>query len=67
MGDLINLRRARKAKARVAADATAAEHRHRFGATRGEKALVETRRRAEEAVLDGAKLSKDIEEVKLRE
>jgi hypothetical protein len=37
MGDVVNLRAARKAKARVADEAKAAENRVRFGRTKGEK------------------------------
>ena len=67
MGDLINLRRARKAKARNAASAAAAENRARFGATLQNKQLIEARKRAEDSVLDGAKLSTRLEAVKPRE
>ncbi|HLI13015.1 MAG TPA: DUF4169 family protein [Alphaproteobacteria bacterium] len=56
MAELINLRRARKAKARVAAAQAATENRARFG-----RPLAEKRRDAREAeraqrTLDGAKL-----------
>ena len=44
MGDVVNLRRARKAKRRAGKEAAAAENRIRFGRTRAErdKAAAET-------------------------
>lgn len=56
MGDLINLRRFRKAKARLAASAYAIEQRSRFGETTAAKNLAEARERRENLLLDGAKL-----------
>jgi Domain of unknown function (DUF4169) len=57
MGDVVNLRRARKTKARLAATAHATEQRIRFGDTRATRELVELRERAAKALLDGAKLA----------
>ena len=55
MGEIVNLNRARKARARTEAAATAAANRAKHGRTtaeRGRDELVEARRRA---LLDGAK------------
>ena len=55
MGEIVNLRKARKAKARTEAAATAAENRARYGRTTAER---ERDRLAEEQArrrLDGAK------------
>ena len=43
MAEPINLNRARKAKARVDAEAKAAENRIRFGRTKAEKSLEQAR------------------------
>lgn len=51
MGEIVNLRRARKAKARSAKDAEAAENRAKFGATKPER-----ERRAAEAELAAKRL-----------
>ena len=48
MADIINLRRARKDKARADKEARAAENRIRFGRTKDEKLLVEARERLAE-------------------
>ncbi len=50
MAEPINLNRARKAKARVDAEAKAAENRVRFGRTKAEKSLDQAR--AEKAARD---------------
>lgn len=59
MAEIINLRLARKAKARAAAEQTAAENRTKFGRSKGEKA----RDRAEADKLarsvDGARLDEE--------
>lgn len=56
MGDVINLNRARKAKARASERAAAEANRVRFGRTKGEKERdrIEAERAAKS--LDGAKL-----------
>jgi hypothetical protein len=43
MGELVNLRRARKAKARSEAEHTAAENRASFGAPKAERDLTKAR------------------------
>lgn len=55
MGDVINLRQARKAKARAAADAKAAANRHAFGRTKAEKHIARDEAARRDAVLDGAR------------
>jgi hypothetical protein len=67
VGEVVNLKRARKARARVAANADAEEQRFRFGQTRAAKRLAEARKRAEKALLDGAKLQDSGDESKPRE
>lgn len=52
MADLINLNKARKAKARAGGKAEAAENRVRFGRTKGEKAA---------AKLDAERARRDLE------
>jgi Domain of unknown function (DUF4169) len=56
MSDVVNLNKARKAKARSAAKATAAENRAKFGASRKEKTASERERQKLDRVVDGAKL-----------
>jgi hypothetical protein len=55
MGEVVNLRRARKAKARAGKEATAAVNRAAFGRTKTEKArtTLEAERAAD--LLDGAR------------
>lgn len=57
MGDVVNLRRARKAKARADDKAQAAANRAAFGRTKAEKAADRQERERMTEVLDGAKLS----------
>ena len=62
MGDIVNLNRARKARAMAEAAATAAANRVKHGRTGGEKAKD---RRAEErrkALLDGARRDRPADE-----
>lgn len=56
MAEIVNLRLARKAKARKAAEAGAAENRARFGRTGAEKARDRAEAAARERALDGARL-----------
>jgi Tfp pilus assembly protein PilN len=56
MAEIINLNRARKAKARIAAKATAVENRAKFGASRQDKAAAARERQALAKIIDGAKL-----------
>jgi hypothetical protein len=48
MAEIINLRRARKAKARAGAQAQAAENRARFGRTKAQKRLADAQERLAE-------------------
>jgi hypothetical protein len=51
--EIINLRKARKAKARVEADARAAENRVRFGRSKAEREVREAEDRLSARRLDG--------------
>ena len=53
--DIINLKRARKLRAREAKEETAAQNRVQFGRTKAERALVTAQQTREALVLDGAK------------
>lgn len=53
MGEVVNLKRARKARARLADEAEAAGRRARFGRTKAEKAEGKSRRTALGRHLDG--------------
>lgn len=55
MADIVNLNRARKAKARVQKEETAAQNRILFGRTKAEKHLDAARKAAEAKKLDGHK------------
>jgi hypothetical protein len=55
MADIINLRQARKARARTQAEAKAAANRARFGRTVDEKRASEAEARRADKLLDGAK------------
>ena len=55
MAEIINLRRARKARTRDAAAATAEANRARFGRTKAERAADAQARAAIDRTLDGAK------------
>lgn len=59
MAEIVNLRRARKAKARASDDAKAAENRAKFGRTRAERERVEAEARLGLSRLDGHKLRPD--------
>jgi hypothetical protein len=59
MGDLINLNKARKAKARNVAHATSEANRTKFGRTKAEKERDRSEKARAERLLDGAKLEKD--------
>lgn len=56
-GDIVNLRRARKAKQKAVAAATAAEHRAIFGKSKDERTLAEKSQQLEERRLDAHRLS----------
>ena len=55
MAEIVNLNRARKAKARDAADAKAAENRAKYGQTKAERARLASEKAKLRAVTDGAK------------
>jgi hypothetical protein len=57
MGELINLRRARKSRLRTEKDAQASENRMKFGLTRLEKTEQAKRTERESKALDGHRLS----------
>lgn len=59
MGDLINLNKVRKAKARDVASATSEANRIKFGRTKAEKERDRLEKARAERLLDGAKLEKD--------
>ncbi len=56
MAEIVNLRRARKGKARAEKDARAADNRVRFGRTKAEKSESEIESRRVEQKLDGKKI-----------
>ena len=56
MAEIVNLRRARKGKARVEKDARAADNRVRFGRTKAEKREAAAEREQVERKLDGKKI-----------
>jgi hypothetical protein len=57
MGEVINLRSARKRRGRVEAAGAAAEHRARFGRSKAERQLEAARKEKRERELDGARIS----------
>lgn len=59
MAEIINLRSARKARARVAHQQQANENRTRFGRTKAEKARDRIEAERAERAQDGARLERD--------
>ncbi len=57
MGEIVNLRRARKRKGREAEAAEASENRLKFGAPKAERELRSARQKLAERALDGARLT----------
>ena len=55
MAEIVNLNRARKAKARDAAETKAAENRANYGQTKAERAKLASEKAKLRAVTDGAK------------
>jgi len=55
MAEIVNLNRARKAKARDAAETKAAENRAKYGQTKAERARLASEKGKLRAVIDGAK------------
>jgi hypothetical protein len=58
LAEIVNLRRARKSKARERQQAEAAQNRAVFGRSKAEKHLVESERALAEANLDARRLAK---------
>ena len=59
MGEVVNLRQARKAKLRSAKETDAAENRIRFGQTKQERLLNKAEKRSNDLRLDGHRLTPD--------
>jgi hypothetical protein len=59
VGDVVNLRRARKARDRASAEAQAEQNRIAFGRTKAERKLTEAEKTLAERRLDGHRLSDD--------
>ncbi len=59
MGELINLRRARKARDRAASGTRAAANRLSHGRSKAEKQAIQAERERQERTLDGAKRDTD--------
>ena len=59
MGEVVNLRLARKQRARVTAEVRADENRRLFGRTAAEKAAEAATKRRVENILDGARRDED--------
>jgi len=55
MAEIVNLNRARKAKARDAAETKAAENRAKYGQTKAARARLASEKAKLRAVIDGAK------------
>ena len=55
MAEIVNLRQARKRRARDAADKNAADNRVRFGTPKAVRTLADTERQKNERALDGLK------------
>lgn len=62
MADVINLNKARKARAKLAGKQSAAENRARFGLTGADRKLQEARKTKASQALDGAKLTPSSED-----
>lgn len=59
MGEIVNLRLARKAKARTESETAAAVNRAKFGVAKPEKTLTAARLKSEAKNLDGHRLTSD--------
>jgi hypothetical protein len=55
MADILSLNKARKTKAREAKEATASQNRAKFGRTKAEKAVDDSRKAMAEKSIDGHK------------
>ena len=58
MGEIVNLRRVRKRKARQQEEAAANQNRAVFGRAKGERRLTESQRAHAEAKLDGVRIAR---------
>lgn len=56
MGEIVNLRRVKKQRARAAAETAAAGNRAKHGRTKAEKAAERLEKARRETLLDGAKV-----------
>lgn len=59
MGEIVNLRRARKARDRASAEAQAAQNRIAFGRTKAERKLSDAEKTLAERRLEGHRLADD--------
>jgi len=59
MAEIVNLRRARKARDRASVEAQAAQNRIEFGRTKAERKLTEAEKTLAERRLEGHRLSDD--------
>jgi hypothetical protein len=59
MAEIVNLRRARKARDRASAEAQAEQNRIAFGRTKAERKLTEAEKALAERCLEGHRLSDD--------
>ncbi|WP_169568063.1 DUF4169 family protein [Sneathiella limimaris] len=57
MGDVVNLNKFRKAKAKTDKEQQASENRHKFGRTKQEKSLEKQEQDRQKSSLDGKQLS----------
>ena len=58
MAEIINMRQARKAKARAEAEKTASDNRVKFGRTKAEKSLAKAEKALQDKRIDGQRLDK---------
>lgn len=59
MGDIINLRQARKSRKRAEGESQAEANRLKHGRTKAEKRLAELARQRLDSIVDGARLGPD--------
>ena len=67
MAEIVNLRQARKAKARLQADAVASQNRVSFGRTKAEKSGTATAQAIARSRHEGHRLSHDVQSTALPE
>jgi Domain of unknown function (DUF4169) len=61
MGDIVNLRQARKSRKRADDESQAAANRLKYGRTKSDKRLAVMARQHHDSIVDGAKLEPDYE------